>query len=70
MGMRWSAAYPLSSRQVEALLAERGVPVDHAPMQRWVATYRPLREEAFHRRTRAVWVSWRMGATSIKVKGP
>ena len=31
--------------------------------------YRPLLEEAFHRRKRAVWVSWRMDETDMKVKG-
>ena len=31
--------------------------------------YSPLLEEAFHRRKRPVWVSWRMDETSIKVKG-
>jgi hypothetical protein len=41
-------------------MEERGVPVDHATIQRWVVKYSPLLEEAFHRRKRPVWVSWRM----------
>src|SRR6266446_598229 len=69
MGVRWYVAYPLSYRHVEALLEERGVPIDHATIQRWVVKYSPLLEEAFHRRKRSVWVSWRMDETSIKVKG-
>ncbi len=69
MGVRWYVAYPLSYRHVEELMEERGVPVDHATIQRWVVTYSPLLEEAFHRRKRSVWVSWRMDETSIKVKG-
>jgi len=36
MGVRWSIAYPLSSRHVEELLEERGGPIDHATIQRWV----------------------------------
>jgi putative transposase len=60
---------PLSYRHVEELLEERGVPIDHATIQRWVVKYRPLLEEAFHRRKRPVWVSWRMDETYIKVKG-
>jgi putative transposase len=36
MGVRWYLAYPLRSRHVEALLEERGVPIDHATVQRWV----------------------------------
>jgi len=69
MGVRWYGAYPLSYRHVEELLEERGVPIDHATIQRWVVQYSPLLEEAFHRRKRPVWVSWRMDETSIKVKG-
>ncbi len=69
MGVRWYLAYPLSYRHVEELLEERGVPIDHATIQRWVVQYSPLLEEAFHRRKRPVWVSWRMDETSIKVKG-
>jgi len=62
-------AYPLSYRHVEELLEERGVPIDHATIQRWVVKYSPLLEEAFHRRKHSVWVSWRMDETYIKVKG-
>jgi putative transposase len=69
MGIRWYLAYPLSYRHVEELLEERGVPIDHATIQRWVVKYSPLLEEAFHRRKRPVWVSWRMDETYIKVKG-
>jgi transposase-like protein len=43
--------------------------VDHSTINRWVVTYGPLLEEAFHRRKRPVWISWRMDETYIKVKG-
>ena len=66
MGMRWYLAYPLSYRHVEELMEERGVPVDHATIQRWVVKYSPQLEEAFHRRKRPVWVSWRMDETYIR----
>jgi putative transposase len=69
MGVRWSVAYPLSTRHVEALMLERGVHVDHSTINRWVVTYSPQLEEAFHRRKRPVWISWRLDETSIKVKG-
>jgi putative transposase len=69
MGVRWYVAYPLSYRHVEELMEERGVPVDHATIQRWVVKYSPLLEAAFHRRKRSVWLSWRMDETYIKVKG-
>ena len=69
MGVRWYVAYPLSTRHVEELMLERGVHVDHSTINRWVVKYSPLLEEAFHRRKRPVWVSWRMDETYIKVKG-
>src|SRR2546429_342714 len=69
MGVRWYLAYPLSYRHVEALLEERGVPIDHAPIQRWGVNYSPLLAEALHCRKRPVWGSWRRDETSIKVKG-
>jgi putative transposase len=50
-------------------LEERGVSVDHSTINRWVIKYSPQLEEAFHRRKRLVWVSWRMDETYIKVKG-
>ena len=69
MGVRWYVAYPLSYRHVEELLEERGVPIDHATIQRWVVKYSPLLEEAFHRRKRPVWISWRMDETYSKGRG-
>lgn len=59
---------PLSTRHVEERMEERGVERDHATMNWWVITYSPQLEEAFHRRTRQVWISWRMDETSSKVK--
>jgi putative transposase len=69
MGVRWYLAYPLSTRHVEELMLERGVHVDHSTVNRWVIKYSPQLEEAFDRRKRPVWVSWRMDETYIKVKG-
>ena len=68
-GVRWYVAYPLSTRHVEELMHERGVHVDHSTINRWVVKYSPPLEEAFHRRKRPVWVSWRMDETYIKIKG-
>jgi putative transposase len=36
--VRWSVAYPLSTRHVEELMQERGVSVDHSTVNRWVVT--------------------------------
>jgi putative transposase len=48
---------------------KRGVSVDHATINRWVIKYSPQLEEAFCRRKRPVWVSWRLDETYIRVKG-
>ena len=61
--VRWYVAYPLSTRHVEELMQERGGAVDPATVNRWVITYSPPLEDAFHRRKRPVWVSWRMDET-------
>ena len=63
MGVRWAVAYPVRYRHVEERMKERGVPVDHATIQRWGVQDSPLLEEAFHRRKRSVWLSGRMDET-------
>jgi putative transposase len=67
--VRWYVTYPLSYRQVEELMQERVVSVDHATINRWVLKYSPQLEAAFHRRKRPVWFSWRMDETYIKING-
>ena len=69
MGVRWYVASPLRRRHVAELLLERGVHVDHSTITRWVVTYSPQLEEAFHRRKRPVWLSWRLDEPYIPVKG-
>ena len=39
MAVRWYVAYALSYRDIEELMNERGVKVDHATVQRWVVEY-------------------------------
>src|SRR5262245_15134499 len=67
--VRWYATYPLSYRQVEELMQECGVSVNHATINRGVLKYSPQLEQAFHRRKRPVRMNWRMDETCIKVKG-
>jgi putative transposase len=69
MGSRGYLAYPLSTRHAEELIEKRGVSVDHATVNRWGVKASPQLEEAFHRCKHALWVSWRMDETSMKVKG-
>jgi putative transposase len=67
--VRWYVAYPLSYRQLEELMQERGVSVDHATVNRWVLKYSPQLEETFYHRKRPVWLSWRMDEIYIRVRG-
>lgn len=70
MAVRWYLAYALSYRHIEELMAERGLSVDHATVNRWVVQYAPLLEESFRQRHKKfVGSSWRMDETTIKIKG-
>ena len=69
MAVRWKVAYPLSYRQIEEMMEERGVELDHSIVQKWVVHYAPQLESAFRARKRAVGSSWRMDETYLKVKG-
>jgi transposase-like protein len=68
-GVRWYVAYPISYRQLEEMMDERGVEVDHSTLNRWVLKYIPLLEAQFRARKRPVGSSWRMDETYVKVKG-
>ncbi len=61
--------YTVSYRDLEEILAERGVEVDNATLNRWVAKYSPLIASTARRRKAQADRSWRMDETYIKVKG-
>jgi putative transposase len=44
LGVRWYVAYPISYRQLEEMMGERGVEVDHSTLNRWILKYVPLLE--------------------------
>ncbi|EBQ6151222.1 IS6 family transposase, partial [Escherichia coli] len=39
--VRWYCRYPISYRDLEEMLAERGISVDHTTIYRWVQCYAP-----------------------------
>jgi len=43
--LRWYLRYPLSYRNLEEMMAERGVQLDHATIARWVLRYAPVLNE-------------------------
>ena len=67
--VRWYVAYPLSLRNLEEMMAERGISVDHSTVHRWAIKLLPVVEKAFRRCKRPVGKSWRVDETYIKVKG-
>jgi transposase-like protein len=68
-GVRWYVAYPISYRQLEEMMEERGVSVDHSSLNRWVLKYVPLLDKAFRARKRQVGGSWRMDETYVRIRG-
>jgi len=68
--VRWYLSYSLSCRNIEEMMLERGIKVDHSTINRWVIHYAPLLEEKFRKNLkRKTGVSWRMDETYIKIKG-
>jgi putative transposase len=68
--IRWYLAYPLSYRNLEEMMAERGLAVDHTNIYRWVQKFTPKLEAAFRKmKKRPVGRSWRMDETYVKIKG-
>ncbi|MGF6696050.1 putative transposase [Paraburkholderia sp. MM5496-R1] len=67
--VRWYVAYSLSLRNLEEMMAERGIEVDHSSVHRWVIKLLPVLEKAFRQRKRPVGKSWRVDETYVKVKG-
>jgi len=67
--VRWYVACSLSLRNLEEMMAERGIEVDHSSVHRWVIKLVPLFEKAFRKRKRPVGKSWRVDETYVKVKG-
>jgi putative transposase len=68
-GVRWYVAYPISYRQLEEMMKERGVEVDHSSLNRWVLKYVPLLDQAFRARKRQVGASCRMDETYVRIRG-
>src|ERR1700685_3845608 len=61
--VRCYVAYSLSLRNLEEMMAERGIEMDHSSVHRWVIKLLPVFEKAFRRRKRAVGKSWRVDKT-------
>ena len=61
--VRWYLRYPLSYRDLEEMMAERGVEVDHSTIARWVLHFGPILNHVIRREMRHPNRSWRVDET-------
>jgi transposase-like protein len=69
LAVRRYLRFALSYRDVEELLAERGIQVDHVTIYRWVQRFTPLLAEAARPCRHTVGNRWRVDETYVKVAG-
>ena len=69
VAVRWYLRYGLSYRDVEELLAERGIEVDHVTVYRWVQRFTPLFADAARPLRHATGDRWFVDETYVKVAG-
>ena len=69
MAVRWYLRFSLSYRDIEELLAERGVAVDHTTVYRWVHRFTPLFIEAARPCRHLPGDRWQVDETYVKVDG-
>ncbi len=69
LAVRWYLCYALSDRDVEELLAERGIDVDHVTVFRWVQRFAPLLIDAAGPCRHAPGDRWFVDETSWESQG-
>jgi hypothetical protein len=69
VAVRWYLRYGLSYRDVEELLAERGIDVDHVTVYRWVQRFTPLLADAARLARHSPGDRWFVDETYVKVNG-
>jgi hypothetical protein len=69
LAVGWYLRFSLSYRDLEELLAERGVHSDHVTVWRWVQRYAPELQQRLRPHLKPADDSWRMDETYVRVKG-
>jgi transposase-like protein len=69
LAVRWYLRFALSYRDLEELLTERGIDVDHVTIYRWVQRFTPLLAEVARPCRHAVGDRWQVDETYVKVAG-
>jgi transposase-like protein len=67
--VRWYLRFSLSYRDLEELMAERNLTVDHTTVWRWVQRYAPELNRRVRRELKPMGTSWRADETYIRVAG-
>jgi len=67
--VRWYLRYSLSYRDLEELMRERGLSVDHTTIFRWVQRFSPELEKRCRPYLRSTSDSYRVDETYVKIKG-
>jgi transposase-like protein len=67
--VRWYLRYALSYRDLEEIMVERGLSVDHTTIYCWVQRYAPELEKRCRPHLKGTTDSWRVDETYVKVKG-
>ena len=69
MAVRLYVAYSLSYRDIEEIMSERGINVNHSTINRWVVKFSKELMHKFQSKKKPVNNSWRTDETYIKMKG-
>jgi IS6 family transposase len=67
--VRWYLQFPISYRDLELMLQDRGVSVDHTTVYRWIQAYAPELEKRLRPHLCPTTDSWQVDETYIKLKG-
>jgi transposase, IS6 family len=67
--VRWHLQFPVSYRDLEAMLADRGVEVDHVSLYRWVQRFAPELEKRLRRHLHPCRGPWHVDETYLRVDG-
>ena len=67
--VRWYLRYSLSYRDLEEIMTERGLSVNHVTIWRWVQRYAPILNQRLRRELRYPNRSWRVDETYVRVAG-
>ncbi len=67
--VRWYLMFPVTYRDLELMLADRGVEITHTTIFRSVQTYAPDIEKRIRSHLRSSYGSWRVDKTCVRMKG-